>query len=74
MTHARKTRLKWRLAVWLVLVACVAIVAVLLVQGFLASADFVLKAEAFLGFFVVGCVLLLLSRNSGKKQRGEPDR
>lgn len=66
--------MKWRLAVWLVLVACVAIVAVLLVQGFLASADFVLKAEAFAGFFFVGCVLLLVSRNSGKKQRGETER
>jgi hypothetical protein len=42
-----------------------------LAEAFFHSADFVLKLEGFAGFFVVGCLLVLISRRSAvKKKRG----
>jgi hypothetical protein len=56
-----------------VLIGCVAFLSIILTMGFFRSADFVLKLEAFAGFFVVGCVLLALSRRSSQKKKREAD-
>ena len=69
----RRKRSKWRTGVWIVLLGCVALLAGLLVQGFFSSAGLVLKLEAFVGFFVIGCILLLVSRYSGGKKKQNAD-
>jgi hypothetical protein len=72
---ARRGLSKWRLGVWLVLVGCVAVVAAVLVEGLLNSAEFMLKLEVFAGIFVVGCLFLLVSgRSARKKREGESRR
>ena len=72
MTARRKAsnwNTKWRRGVWLVLIGCVALISGILVQGFFSSAPLVLKLEAFAGFFVFGCVLLAVSRHSGRAKK-----
>jgi hypothetical protein len=73
MRARRRKRSKWRVGVWSVLIGCVAFLSIILTMGFFRSADFVLKLEAFAGFFVVGCVLLALSRRSSQKKKREAD-
>ncbi len=73
MQARRKKRSKWRVGVWSVLVGCVAFLSVILTMGFFRSADFVLQLEAFAGFFVLGCVFLVLSRRSSQKKKREAD-
>ncbi len=64
----RNKRSRWRMTVWFVLVACVAFLAYILSYGFFHSGGFMLQLEGFVGFFVVGCILLALSRRSAKKK------
>jgi hypothetical protein len=73
MQRERKKRSKWRAGVWLVFLSCVALLSYLLVQGLFASADPLLKLEAFAGFFVLGCVFLLVARRSGTKNKESSD-
>jgi hypothetical protein len=70
----RKRRSKWRVRAWIILIGCVAVMSAVLAEGFFHSADFVLKLEAFAAFFIVGCVLILVSRRSAvrKKRDGRP--
>jgi hypothetical protein len=68
-----RRRSKWRASVWLVLVGCVAFLSVLLTMGVFSSADFILRVEAFAGFFVVGCVFLAVSRYSANKKSRDTD-
>ena len=65
----RAKRSRWRMSVWAVLVGCIAFLSIILTMGFFRTADFVLQLEAFAGFFVIGCVLLLLSRRSATKKQ-----
>ena len=69
----RKKRSKWRMGVWMVLVGCVAVLSVLLTMGLFRNAGFVLRLEAFAGFFVAGCVFLAVSRLSARKKKREAD-
>jgi hypothetical protein len=69
----RSKRSKWRMGVWLVLVGCVAVLSILLTMGLFRNADFVLRLEAFAGFFLVGCVFLAVSRLSARKKKREAD-
>jgi purine-cytosine permease-like protein len=48
---------------------CVALISGVLVQGFFGSADLIVKLEAVAGLFVLGCVLLLASRRSGRAKK-----
>jgi hypothetical protein len=65
----RAKRSKWRTSVWAVLLGCIAFLSIILTMGFFRTADFVLQLEAFVGFFVLGCVFLLVSRRSATKKR-----
>jgi hypothetical protein len=64
---ARRGSSKWKLGVWLVFLGCVALIAALLVNGVLPDAGFTLKAEVFAGIFIFGCVFLVMSSRSGRK-------
>ena len=65
----RTKRSKWRMSVWAVLVGGIAFLSIILTMGFFRTADFVLQLEAFAGFFVLGCVFLLVSRRSATKKQ-----
>jgi Flp pilus assembly protein TadB len=69
----RRKRSRWRTGVWLVLVGCVAFVAWLLAYAVFYSAGATLKLEAWAVFFVIGCVLLALSRRSARKKKPSSD-
>jgi hypothetical protein len=69
----RRKPSKWRMSVWLVLVGCIAFLSILLTMGLFRSADFMLRLEAFAGFFVLGCVLLAVSRLSARRKKREAD-
>lgn len=73
MQARRRKRSTWRTGVWLVLVGCVAFLSIILAMGIFPSAGLVLRLEAFAGFFVLGCVLLAVSRHSAKKKRDAAD-
>lgn len=66
---ARRGSSKWRLGVWLVFLGCVALIAVLLVNGVIPDADFMVKLEVFAAIFVAGCVFLVLSNRSARKDK-----
>jgi hypothetical protein len=67
-TSRSKRRSKWRTGVWVVLVACVALIAYVVAQGIFNSAGPTLKLEGFLVLFAVGCIALVIYSRSGKKK------
>jgi zinc transporter ZupT len=69
MEARRRRRSKWRTGVWLVLVGCVALLSFILSAGLFPASDPILRFEAFAGFFVLGCVFLIVSRHSARKKR-----
>jgi hypothetical protein len=73
MEPRRRRRSRWRTSVWLVLVGCVAFLSVILTMGFFSSADFILRVEAFAGFFAAGCVFLAVSRYSSNRKSRDAD-
>jgi hypothetical protein len=69
MAGGRSAGARWRTGVWFVFLLCIALLSALLAQGFFYSAGLMLKLEAFAGFFIVGCVLLIASRRSAGKKK-----